>query len=68
MEKIAWFMNLLTDKAWSTDVWEIGGKPTASYAQFNTMFCHVFNHSPKSKEVGERPLTLRQGLEFHGWE
>lgn len=51
--KITCFLNLLTGKAlkWVQVVWEQEAKAISFCEPFSGLLCHVFNHSPNSKET-----------------
>lgn len=44
-------------------IWERGEEELDSYEGFMTLFKCIFDHPPDGREVGERLLQLRQGVQ-----
>lgn len=42
-------------------MWSQGGEQISSYDQFIELFCHVFDHAPEGKVIGEQLLSVTQG-------
>lgn len=40
-------------------IWERGGKLVPSYEQFVTLFCRIFDHAPKGREVSTGLLSIK---------